>query len=97
MRAIIVLVFLVLAGAFLLDSFRKRGAQKKPEPVDPMLSANDAPPTETGRLRVKHIVDALKKPGDVNEGETTPIGNPDEVVKPDSSPGKSLPDPFESK
>lgn len=91
MKVIIVLIFLCLAGAFVLDSMRKRKSKPK-DPSQRLMSANEAPPTETGRLRVKHIVDAIKKPAPAHAE-----GGHAESVAPDGESKTSLPDPFENK
>lgn len=91
MEIIIALVIVLLGVAFFVDSARKR-SQDREKTVAPerLLSANEAPPTETGRLRVKHIVDTLKKPQEAGK----PAAESDQSV-PDGA-GQTLPDPFDA-
>lgn len=89
MKAIILLVFAAIVISVLVDAMRKRGANKTPGPGDAerLIPANEAPPTETGRLRVAQIVQALKKGEEkAEEAKRTEEAKAEE---------EKLPDPFE--
>ena len=91
MEIIIALVIVLLGVAFFVDSSRKRSqSRNEVASAERILSANEAPPTETGRMRVKHIVDTLKKP---QSGGNTAAESEESV--PDGT-GQTLPDPFDT-
>ncbi|MFN8391446.1 MAG: hypothetical protein U0136_14255 [Bdellovibrionota bacterium] len=92
MKLIIIIVFVLLGATFVADFLKKRAAQKakQPEPIR-MQTANEAPPTETGRLRVAEIVKALKKPDEHASPESASPESANQTTEDDSK----LPDPFE--
>ena len=87
MKAIITVIFFVLLIGALLDHFRRRGSrsQTSARESERLLSADNAPPTETGRLRVQSILEAVKQKTQVEEPEEA------ETIE-----DEKLPDPFDS-
>jgi hypothetical protein len=86
-----------LALTFLGDYLKKNKAKKKDEIVNErLLTANEAPPTETGRLRAAHIIEAIKK-GEAEKSaaarDAAQRGNSDERAADGET--EELPDPFE--
>ena len=94
MKTIIILVLAAIVLTVIVDALRKRGQRSAnaPGPNDAvrLVPANEAPPTETGRLRVAHIVSALKK----SEEKAAEEAKQGEKPKPEE---EKLPDPFENK
>ncbi len=92
MRTIIVLIIIGVAFTVLIDAMKKRKSTAANDPSSTsqrLMTANEMPPTETGRLRVRDIVDSLKRP-DAPEAEAAAPQAPAEKEE-------ELPDPFDTK
>jgi len=95
-KVIILLVVAAIVLTLVADSLRKRSKEKlrasDADAAERLVPADEAPPTETGRLRVKHIVEALKK----SEEKTAEMAKNKEAAS-QTPEEEVLPDPFEKK
>ena len=91
MKIIILILFFLLAATFLVDYLRKKKTRQSSAPAERLPTANEMSPTETGRLRVAHIVEAIKKSTAEKDAEPEAPQPSADIDDPDSE----LPDPFD--
>ena len=101
MKIIILLVVFLVAGALVFDAKRKKKDAAAKTSSERIISANEAPPTETGRMRISEIVEAIKKDGVVPQSG---VPSAEEVEKrvtlgtvQSEEESDALPDPFAEK
>ncbi len=90
---IVLLLVVVLGGALVLRNRTPRGQQSQKS--ERLMTANEAPPTETGKLRVAQIVKAIRT--DPSAGTAAAASGSSAPNGPIHGEGaEHLPDPFAS-